>query len=407
MNTIVYVGMDVHKENFTLCSYSMERDELQYRQTIPSDYKMILKYLEQIRKRYPEEIEFVCGYEAGCLGYTLYHQLTEHYVKCVILAPTTMGITNNNRVKTDKRDAGNIARCLAFHTYSEVHIPTDEDEAVKEYIRMRYDHKKAHKIIKQQILALVLRQGYRFEEGKNYWTEKHVAWLNSLDLGGVLQEALCEYLVTYENMTDKIERLDKRIEELARGESYYENVKKLSCLIGVKTHTALSVIVEIGDFKRFAKAEKIAAYLGLVPSENSSGGKQIRFGITKAGNSHVRRLLVESAQSYARGTIGHKSVDLKRRQSGNSPQVIAYADKANERLRRKFYRLTLKNGIKRNIAVTAIARELACFMWGMMTDNFGYSVKDAAEPPEGAMWQSPYSGPDLFHGLLDSEPLRQ
>jgi transposase len=280
-----------------------------------------------------------------------------------------MAITNNNRVKTDKRDAGNIARCLAFRTYSEVHVPTAEDESVKEYIRMRDDQKKALKIIKQQILAFVLRQGFRFIEGKNYWTMKHVAWLKSLNLGGILQESLDEYLITYAYLTDKIGRLDKRIEELASGESYAEKVQKLQCLIGVKTHTALSVIVEIGDFNRFAKAEKFAGFLGLVPSEDSSGGKQSRGSITKAGNTHVRRLLVESAQSYTRGAIGHKSLDLKRRQSGNTPEVIAYADKANERLRRKFYRMTLKRGIQRNVAATAIARELACFMWGLMTDR--------------------------------------
>jgi len=361
--------MDVHKENYTLCSYSFEKDELMYKQTVAPDYKMILKYLEQLRSHTEDEIEFVCGYEAGCLGYTLYHQLTNHGIKCVILAPTTMGITNTGHIKTDKRDAGNIARCLAFRTYSAVHVPTPQDESVKEYIRMRDDQKKALKIIKQQILALVLRHGHRFEEGKNYWTQKHVKWLKSLDLGGILQESLEEYLVTYEYLTDKIDRFDKRIEELAENERYQSNVKKLSCFIGVKTHTALSALVEIGDFKRFAKAEQMAAFLGLVPGEDSSGGKQKRGSITKAGNSHVRRLLVEAAQSYTRGTVGHKSVDLKRRQTGHEPQIIAYADRANERLRRKFYRMTLKNGTKRNVAATAVARELACFMWGMMTDH--------------------------------------
>ena len=120
-------------------------------------------------------------------------------------------------------------------------------------------------------------------------------------------------------------------------------MKKLTCLIGIKTYTALSVIVEIGDFKRFAKAEKLAAFLGLVPGEDSSGEKQKRKSITKAGNSHVRKLLVEAAQSYTRGTIGYKSMDLKRRQNGNTPQIIAYADKANERLRRKFYRMVLRH----------------------------------------------------------------
>jgi transposase len=361
--------MDVHKENYTLCSYSFDEDKLQYKQTIAPDYKMILKYLEQIRVRYASEVEFICGYEAGCLGYTLYHQLTNHGVKCVILAPTTMAITNNNRVKTDKRDAGNIARCLAFRTYSEVYVPTAEDNAVKEFIRMRDDQKKALKVIKQQILAMILRHGFRFEDGKNYWTIKHVSWLKSLDLGGTLQESLTEYLITYDYLADKIERLDTRIQELADGERYQEKVKKLSCLIGIKTHTALSTIVEIGDFTRFAEAEKLAGYLGLVPGEDSSGEKHRRGSITKAGNSHVRRLLVESAQSYTRGAIGHKSKDLKRRQHGNTPEVIAYADRANERLRRKFYRMTLKNNTHRNVAATAIARELSCFIWGLMTDN--------------------------------------
>jgi len=330
---------------------------------------MILKYLEWIRSRHSDEIKFICGYEAGSLGYSLYHQLTDHGVKCVILAPTTMGITNTNGIKTDKRDAGNIARCLAFHTYSEVFVSTPQDESVKEYIRMRDDQKKALKIIKQQILALVLRHGHRFTEGRNYWTQKHVKWLKSLDLGGILQESLDEYFITYEYLTDKVKRMDKRIVELAEDKRYQSNVKKLSCFIGVKTHTALSALVEIGDFIRFGKAEQMAAYLGLVPGEDSSGGKKKYGHITKAGNSHVRRLLVEAAQSYTRGAVGHKSVDLKQRQSGNEPQIIAYADKANERLRRKFYRMILQNGTKRNVAVTAVARELACFMWGMMTDH--------------------------------------
>ena len=369
MTSILYIGMDVHKDQYTLCCYSLEKDKLEYNQTIAPDYRLILKYLEQIRIRRGNEIEFVCGYEAGCLGYTLYHQLTSRGVKCVILAPSTMGITNTNGIKNDKRDAKNIARCLAFKTYSAVHVPTVEDEEVKEYIRMRNSQKKALRVIKQQINALVLRQGHRYDLGTNRWTGKHIKWLKALDLGGVLQEALLEYLITYEYLNDKIERLDKRIKELAGTQRYQEKVKKLCCLIGVKEHTALSMIVEIGDFARFAKADKLAGFLGLVPGEQSSGSKQKRTGITKAGNSHVRWLLIEAAQCYTRGTIGYKSKELKKRQAGNTPEVIAYADKANERLRRKFYRMVLKNKSQRNVAATAVARELACFMWGLMTEN--------------------------------------
>lgn len=369
MNSIIYVGMDVHKESYTVCCYSFDTDKVMYKQKLAADYKLILKYVEQLRSRFSADTEFICGYEAGCLGYSLYHQLMDHGMKCVILAPTTMAITNTNRVKTDKRDAGNIARCLAFHTYSEVHVPTDEDNSIKEYIRMRDDQKINLKKTKQQILALVLRLGKKFEGGKTYWTIAHMKWLKSLKLGGVFQETLEEYLITYEYFIEKIERLDQRIEELASGEKYQEKTNKLGCLLGVKTHTALSMVVEVGDFERFAKPEKFAAFLGLVPGEETSDEKQKQYGITKAGNSHLRRLLIEAAQAYTRGAIGHKSVALKQRQQGNTPQVIAYADKANERLRRRFYKMTMNKRLNRNVATTAIARELSCFMWGLMTDH--------------------------------------
>ncbi len=153
------------KPSYTVCCYSFDTDKTMYKQKMSSDYKMILKYLEQLRKNLGDDIEFVGGYEAGCLGYSLYHQLTDHGVKCVILAPTTMAITNTHRVKTDKRDAGNIARCLAFHTYSEVYVPTEEDNSIKEYIRMRDDQKICLKQTKQQIFALVLRLGKKYEGG--------------------------------------------------------------------------------------------------------------------------------------------------------------------------------------------------------------------------------------------------
>lgn len=159
-----------------------------YKQKMAADYKLILKCVEQLRSRFSADTEFICGYEAGCLGYSLYHQLMDHGMKWIILAPTTMSIINTSRVKTDKRDVGNIARCLAFHTYSEVHVPTDEDNGVKEYIRMRDDQKIHLKKTKQQILVLVLRLGKKFEGGKKYWIIARMKWLKSLKLGGVFQE---------------------------------------------------------------------------------------------------------------------------------------------------------------------------------------------------------------------------
>lgn len=371
MNSIVYVGMDVHKENYTLCCYSYDTDKVEYKQTIPSDYRLVLKYMERVRTRYEGDVTFVCGYEAGCLGYSLYHQLKDHAVDCKILAPTTMGITNTHHIKTDKRDAANIARCLAFHTYSEVYVPDEEDNAIKEYIRMRDDQKQMLKKNKQQILAFVLRQGKRFEGGKSYWTIAHTKWLRGLELPELEKETLTEYLLTYDYLVEKIKRFDERIKELSTGERYEQEVKNMGCLLGIKCHTALSMIVEVGDFKRFEKAPKFAAFLGLVPSEDSSDERINRYSITKAGNSHLRRLLVEAAQSYTRGAVGQKSKALRERQQGNPPEIIAYADKANERLRRRFYDMTLKKGMNRNVATTAVARELACFIWGMMTGNIG------------------------------------
>ena len=224
------------------------------------------------------------------------------------------------------------------------------------------------KKVKQQILAFCLRHNYRYD-GNSHWTAAHLKWLKALILEALYKEILDEYLLTYQTLSDKLERLDKRIEELATQDEYKEAVKKLCCFIGVKTHTALSVLVEVGDFKRFASAQHFASYLGLVPGEDSSGDDQNRLGITKAGNRHVRLLLTEASQCYARGQVGFKSKELKSRQSGNTPAVIAYADKANERLRRRYYKMVLNKYKKHNVAKTAIARELACFMWGMMTDN--------------------------------------
>lgn len=298
----VYVGMDVHKETFSLCCFTNEKEEAEYPQKVKGYYSKVLNYIEAMRFHYGDNALFICGYEAGCLGFTLYHQLTAHGVKCIILAPTTMSQPKGKKkIKTDKRDAKLIARCLAHHDYSPVHIPTEQDE------------------------------------------------------------------LTYVQLVEKLERLDRRIEELASEETYKEKVSMLSRFIGVKTITALAVLTEVGDFKRFASAQQFSSYLGLTPGEDSTSDNQNRLSITKAGNRHVRLLLVEAAQSFARGQVGYKSRLLKIRQEGNLPEVIAYADKANERLRRRYYRMVLCNNKKPNVAKIAIARELACFIWGMLT----------------------------------------
>ena len=371
MYRIIKIGMDVHSKNYTLCAMEPvigAEDRIFANTKVTPDHKNILMFIENLKQKLGlnDTYDIECGYEAGCLGYSLYNQLTAAGVRCVILAPTTMLTQQGQRIKTDARDAVMIAQCLSYGGYHPVYIPTEEDDSVKEYLRMRDDHKLALKKVKQQINAFCLRHGYHYEKTK--WTIAHLKWLKQLDVSALYRETLDEYMASYDEQTAKIERFDKRIEELASQERYQEKVKKLSCFLGIKTHTALSLIVETGDFERFAKGNVYAAYLGLAPGERSSSDSINRLGITKAGNRHLRLLLIEAAGGICKGAVGHKSKDLRQRQNGNPPDVIAYADKANTRLRSRYYKF-MRHGKKRNVAVAAIARELACFIWGMMTDN--------------------------------------
>lgn len=369
MKSIVYVGMDVHTTNYTLACFRPDMTDCFAVLTVEPDCKNILSYLKNVEKNSGEPCEFHCGYEAGCLGFSLYDELQKHGISCVVLASSTMPSMGAREIKNDKRDAQKIARCLAYGQYSPVHVPAKEDLDVKEFLRMRNDHRDALKRVKQQILAFCTRHGLRFTDGKKPWTLKHLAWLRKLRLGGLLQEVLDEYLRSYQALAETLERLDKRIEELAQGDTYRENVKKLGCFVGIRTHTAMALLVETGDFRRFRKPEQYAAYLGLIPGERSSGAKVHATGITKTGNVLLRRLLAESAQCYSRGRAGFKSQTLRKRQSGNLPEVIRYADRANLRLRKKYSAMVMENKKAHNVAVTAIARELACFVWGMMTGN--------------------------------------
>lgn len=376
MLRIIKIGLDVHSTTYSICVVEPrigEKDNILAATTVPADYKYILMFTENLKSKlgFDDDYDIVYGYEAGCLGYSLYNQLTEAGAKCVILAPTTMLTQKGVTIKTDPRDAKTCALCLANGTYNSVYIPTQDDDSVKEYIRMRDDHKLALKKIKQQANALCLRHGYHYDGTR--WTQKHLVWIKKLELAPLYRETLDEYLATYSELIAKIERYDARIEEITAQDRYREKVKKLRCFLGIETHTALSLIVETGDFKRFAKGNIYAHFLGLAPGERSSGVHINRIGITKAGNNHLRTLLVEAAMGICRGTIGHKSKALRSKQQGCSAEIIAYADKANTRLRSRYYRL-IRHGKKRNVAVAAIARELACFVWGMMTDNIGLKV---------------------------------
>ena len=366
MNSIIYLGMDVHKETYNLCAYNNITGEICGETKCKADIKLVIKFIEHLKKTYGEDLIVKAGYEAGCLGYFPYHQLTKYGIDCDILAPTTMARSSKEKLnKNDKLDARNIATNLANGTYKFVYVPNDEDLAVKEYIRMLDDTKIARKKVKQHINAFVLRKGYKYE-GKSKWTIAHLEWLKTLPVTGLLREILDEYLSQYDNLCNRIERYNDKLIELSHEESYEQPISHLRCFKGIDTTVAMTIHVEISDFARFPKACAFASYLGLTPGESSSGSKTTYLSITKQGNTTVRNALVESAQALVKGTPGVKSKAVKARQKGQDIKVIDYADKAVDRLQRK-YRKLIHRGVNHNKAVVAVARELACFIWGMET----------------------------------------
>ena len=375
MNRIVYIGMDVHTSNYTLCSldpgYGVKKDnyfaEVQFTNNFVTN---VVNYVSNLKKKM-KDCEFVCGYEAGCLGYSTYKDLTKAGIKCVIMAPSTMAVQKGGKkVKNDRRDARVIAQCLAYQTYKEVYVLSEHDEAVRGYLRMRDSHKKELKRIKQQIIAFCTGHGL-FSPTKSNWTVAHLKWLKDLKFNDpVEQEILNEYLSSLTFLSDKIKAMDVRIEELASEKQYCENVKKLRCIKGIETNVALTLLAEIGDFNRFSKPTDFAAYLGLIPGEQSSGDKVRGTGITKAGNSTLRRKLTESAKGYWRGRIGIKSATFKKLEKELPKEVTEYALKANTRLQRKFFNMTHVKGKNMNVAASACAREMACFVWGLITNHY-------------------------------------
>lgn len=274
------------------------------------------------------------------------------------------------RLKTDRRDARLVARCLRNLDYSPVYVPSEKDESVKDYIRAREDETRALQKVKQRINALCARKGLKFTGTKTKWTQKHESWLQSLKLDEDLDTlTLKSYLNQYFFHKESIKRFDEVIEATARLPEYRDRVSALTCFKGINTLTALALVVEVCDFARFSKAGCFAAYLGLTPGERSSGAHSQQLGLTKQGNRHLRRLLIQAAQSYTRGSAEKKSALLEKRREGQPERIVEYAERCSKRLQNKFLSMVLGKGKARNKAVAAIARELACFVWGVCTGN--------------------------------------
>jgi transposase len=356
---ITHVGLDVHAERIVIASLVGQGRE-PIVADIPNDERAIRRTFKRLLR---ESYELRCCYEAGPCGFELHRLLTAMGVACEVIAPSLIPIRAGDRVKTDRRDATKLARLYRAGELTTITVPGVDQEAVRDLVRARDDVRKDLAAARQRLAKFLLRHGRVFHAGSN-WTQKFWGWLKTQQF-----ERECERL-TFEHYVHEVEHhvqrradLERQLEGVARKEPYAKLVGRLSCLRGISTLSALALLAEIGDFRRFDSPRQLMAFVGLVPREYSSGGKEKRGGITKTGNSHVRRLLVEAAWSYRhRPAFGPRLKEALRTQPTD---VTAYAKKAQVRLHRRFGRL-LGRGKKSQLAVTAVARELCGFTWGLM-----------------------------------------
>lgn len=370
MNSIIYIGIDVHKNSYSYCAYEKEKDSFFAEHKSEAGSKNAINYIKSVIKTTGSDFPILIGYEAGPTGYKLCRDLQKAGFPCVVIAPSTIYKPNGPRIKTDRRDARLLAQTLAYKTFKQVVIPSEKIEAMKEFTRARCSKKRQLKKAKQELLSFLLRMGMIYPEKGSYWTQSHFEWLRTVQFKDKwLQLAFEEYFSEVNELMAKVARLDTQIKQMAENSEIKNDVEKLICFTGIDYLTAVSIAAEVGDFSRFSNAKAFSNYIGLCPGENFSGLRVRHTAITKAGNSRVRQLLIESAKSIKYGRLcSSKSKRLIQRQEGKSPLVIQYADMAIARIRHKMLSMERK-GLHYNVITTAAARELSCFIWGMMTNN--------------------------------------
>jgi transposase len=357
---VLYVGMDVDNQKIVLAKLPSGGSSASVEERVIANTPSALsKYFTPLVK----QTDVLATYEAGCFGFSLYHRLTDLGVAALVAAPGLIPRKPSDRQKTDRRDARTLAFCLRAGQLTGVHVPTKQDESVRDYLRMYEDQREDLRRCKQRILHFLMRRALRYAGG-GPWTVKHMNWLATVELEGPLdRQTLDYYLSRHQELQNTCAQLSQEIETIAQHEPYRVPVSILRAFKGIKTLIALSFITEIGDFRRFSSAAQFMAFLGLVPSEHSSGCKRRLGGITKAGNSHLRRLLVEAAWHYR--SYHPSSRLLTERRRGVDPHIISYLNRAGRHLNHKYLHLLLR-GKRSQVAVTAVARELCGFIWGAM-----------------------------------------
>lgn len=360
MNSVKFIGMDVHKNSITIAiAEEGSRDSARIYGTLNNDLNALDKFCRKMVST-ASELHFV--YEAGPCGYGIHRYLSGKGFDCMVTAPSLIPKKSGERIKNDTRDAKTLARLHRAGELTAVYVPEAQDEAMRDLSRAREDAVIAGRKAKQRLKAFLLRHGMTYS-GKTSWSKAHFNWLADIAMPHPAQQiAFQEYIDAVHETLKRIERLTEQIRQMVPDWRLAPIVDALQAARGVSLIVAVTMLAEIGDLTRFEHPGQLMAYLGLVPSEHSSGESIKRGGITKAGNGHARRVLIEAAWAYR--LQPRISRVLLRRHENVSEPVRRIAWKAQQRLCAKFKRLSAK-GKPTQIVVTAIARELSAFLWAI------------------------------------------
>ena len=354
-----YVGIDAHKKDLFIAML-IGTKAAPVTWTMSNDANAVRRLVRRLERDASGPIQVF--YEAGPCGYALHRRMTTGRIRCDVIAPALMPRKPGERVKTNRRDARKLAELGRAGLLTVVQPPTPADEAVRDLARARDDAREDLQRCRHRLGKLLLRRGLHYA-GRN-WTQAHRRWVDSLTWAHAAERAVVDdYLLAIDHSEARLRELDARLAEIAEQTPYREPVGWLRCFRGIDTLTAMLILAELHDFRRFNSARALMAFLGLVPGEDSSGEKHRRGRITKMGNALVRRVLVEASWHYQhRPGVGR---GLAARRTGQPSRVIAIADKAQQRLCRRFRRMLAEHKPPAKVAV-AVARELAGFIWAAL-----------------------------------------
>lgn len=354
--TPVYVGIDLHKHNARMAVLNGWEADFYDERTLPSDVRRIVRYLRGLSRHG----QVLACYEASGAGYVLQRAITRAGMRCDVIAPTLVSYKPGERRKTDKIDARKLARQLRNGDLTPIRVPSEPEEAVREVVRGRECARREVHRTRQHIVKLLRRRG--INPPAKAWTVAYWAWLRKLKLPGLDQSVLDRHIALLDAKLGLLADFDEQITELSRAPELREPVGRLRCLRGIDTLSAMVLVTEIGDARRFGSARALMGYVGLGIAESSSGDVSRRYAITKSGTARCRRILVEAAHQYRHRPA--RSKGLKDRQRGQHPAVIAHAWRAQHRLHKRLRHL--EGRMTKQKAVTAVARELVGFVWAIL-----------------------------------------